>query len=122
MNLETLRAYLLKQPGAVEDFPFGPEPLVAKVAGKMFALVAFREPPLRVSLKCEPYHALFLRERYAAVRPGYHLNKQHWNTVDLDGGVPDDEVLLMIDESYRLVVKSLSRAAARQLQRPSEIE
>ena len=117
-DIETVRSALLSKPEAEETYPFDPVTLVAKVAGKMFALVAFREPPLRVSLKCEPYHALFLRERYPAVRPGYHLNKQHWNTVDLDGGVPDEEVLLMIDESYRLVVKSLSKAALRQLQRP----
>src|SRR5690349_10921295 len=115
MSLEQLRAYLLAKPGAAEDFPFGPDPLIVKVAGKVFALVALRDQPLRVSLKCDPYHAQFLRDTYVAVQPGYHLNKQHWNTVTLDGSIPNDEILRMIDESYALVVKGLSKAVRREL-------
>lgn len=115
MNLEQLRAYLLAKPGAAEDFPFGPEPLVVKVVGKVFALIALHDQPLRISLKCDPYHAQFLRDTYAAVQPGYHLNKQHWNTVTLDGSIANDEILGMIDESYALVVKGLSRAARQEL-------
>ncbi len=115
MQLETLRAYLLSRPGAVEDHPFGPQPLVVKVGGKIFALVSEDAAPLDISLKCEPAHAQFLRDSFPAVRPGYHLNKEHWNTVTLDGSIADDGIRAMIDESYRLVVGSLSKAAQRRL-------
>jgi predicted DNA-binding protein (MmcQ/YjbR family) len=115
MNLEALRTYLLSKPGAVEDRPFGPQPLVLKVGGKIFALVAEDAAPLNVSLKCDPAHARFLRDSFPAVRPGYHLNKQHWNTVTLDGTIPDEGIRAMIDESYTLVVKSLTKAAREQL-------
>lgn len=115
MNLETLRAYLLSKPGAVEDHPFGPQPLVVKVGGKMFALVNADSTPLSVSLKCEPAHAQFLRDTFPAVQPGYHLNKEHWNTVTLDGSIPDEGIRAMIDESYRLVVGGLSKGRRSQL-------
>jgi predicted DNA-binding protein (MmcQ/YjbR family) len=115
MDLETLRRYLLSRPGAVEDHPFGPQPLVIKVGGKIFALVAADATPPNISLKCEPDHAQFLRDSFAAVRPGYHLNKQHWNTVTLDGSIPDAGIYSMIDESYRLVVGGLSKAARCKL-------
>jgi predicted DNA-binding protein (MmcQ/YjbR family) len=116
MDFETLRAYLLQKPGATEDTPFGPDTLVIKAADKMFALIAFQEQPLRVSLKCDPTHAELLRSTYAAVQPGYYLNKRHWNTITLDGSIPEDVFLMMIDESYQLVVKGLSKAARQQLQ------
>ena len=115
MDLKTLRAYLLSQPGAVADYPFGPQPLVVKVGGKLFALVAEDAAPLTISLKCEPAHAQFLRDSFPAVRPGYHLNKEHWNTVTLDGSIAEDGIRAMIDESYRLVVAGLSKAARRRL-------
>ena len=115
MQLETLRAYLLSRPGAVEDHPFGTQPLVVKVGGKIFALVSEDTTPLDISLKCEPAHAQFLRDSFPAVRPGYHLNKEHWNTVTLDGSIADDGIRAMIDESYRLVVGSLTKAAQRRL-------
>ena len=115
MKLETLRAYLLARPGATEDHPFGPQPLVVKVGGKIFALVSEDATPLDISLKCEPAHAQFLRDSFPAVRPGYHLNKEHWNTVTLDGSIADDGIRAMIDESYRLVAASLSKAAQRRL-------
>jgi predicted DNA-binding protein (MmcQ/YjbR family) len=116
MTLDELRALLLAKPGASEDFPFGPEPLVAKVAGRMFALVSFRKPPLELSLKCDPYHGQLLRDSYAAIAPGYHLNKRHWITVTLDGTVPEEQLRALIDESYALVVKGLSAAARRALE------
>ena len=116
MKLETLRGWLLAKPGAVATYPFGPQPLVMKVGGKMFALVSENATPLQVSLKCEPAHAQFLRDTFPAVQPGYHLNKEHWNTVTLDGSIPSEGVATMIDESYRLVVRGLSRAARRQLE------
>jgi predicted DNA-binding protein (MmcQ/YjbR family) len=117
MNLETLRAYLLAKPGAVATYPFGPQPLVVKVGGKMFALVTEDSAPLQISLKCEPEHAQFLRDSFAAVQPGYHLNKEHWNTVTLDGSIPDAGIEAMIDDSYRLVVGGLSKAVRQRLGR-----
>lgn len=117
MTLEQLRSYLLGLPGAVEDFPFGPDHLVCKVAGKMFALIALTEQPLRMNLKCEPEHAEVLRGYYPAVLPGYHMNKKHWNTLALDGSIPEVEVRSMIDDSYRLVVASLPKRLQQALQR-----
>ena len=111
MNLEMLRHYLLDKKGAVEDFPFGPETLVCKVGGKMFALIALHEMPLWLNLKCDPDKAEAQRIFYSAVRPGYHMNKRHWNTLILDGTMPDEEILAMVDESYDRVVQTLSRAA-----------
>jgi predicted DNA-binding protein (MmcQ/YjbR family) len=110
MDQLALRAYLLGKPGAVEDYPFGADALVPKVGGKMFALLALTADPPRISLKCDPIDAQFLRDQYPAVQPGYHMNKQHWNTVVVDGSIPEPELLRMIDESYRLVVKGLPRA------------
>jgi predicted DNA-binding protein (MmcQ/YjbR family) len=115
MKLKELRSYLLEKKGATEETPFGPEALVYKVMGKMFALVAWEATPLTISLKCEPGQALLLRAVYPAVRPGYHLNKTHWNTVTLDGSIPEGEAQGMIDDSYDLVVRSLTRAVREQL-------
>jgi len=109
MDLQQLRRYLKAKPGAVEDFPFDLVTLVAKVGGKMFALVGTDETPLRLNLKCDPLKAEVLREYYPAVLPGYHMNKRHWNTVVLDGSIPDADLLAMIDESYDLVVKGLPK-------------
>ena len=116
MTLEQLKVYLLAKKGAVEERPFGPEALVYKVVGKMFALVAWEADPLTISLKCDPDEALFLRDIYTAVRPGYHLNKRHWNTVTINGTIPEKEFLSMIDDSYNLVVKRLTNAQRQSLQ------
>jgi predicted DNA-binding protein (MmcQ/YjbR family) len=102
-------------PGATEEFPFRPELSVFKVAGKMFALSPLAERPLRVSLKCEPELAERLRDTYPAIRPGYHLNKRHWNTVTLDGSLPREMVLDMLEDSYDLVVAGLPRATRQRL-------
>ena len=99
------------KPGAVEDYPFGDEVAVFKVAGRMFALLPLGEVPGSVSLKCDPDLAVSLRSRYAGIRPGYHLNKRHWNTVTLDGSVPDEEVLELIEHSYDLVVAGLTKVS-----------
>ena len=109
MNVEKFREYCLKKAGVTEDSPFGPEHVVFKVAGKMFALLAFEEVPPTANLKCDPDRALELRDRYEQVRPGYHMNKKHWNTVEIDTGIPDAELREMIDHSYELVVKSLPK-------------
>jgi predicted DNA-binding protein (MmcQ/YjbR family) len=111
MDLEQFREYCLSKPGATEGTPFGPDVLVFKVGGKMFALAALDEVPTTVNLKCNPDLALDLRDRYEAVKPGYHMNKKHWNTVEIEGGIPAGELRKMIDHSYELVVKSLPQAA-----------
>lgn len=109
MDLDNLRARLLAMPGASEETPFGPDALVYKVGGKLFALVAWEAVPLRLSLKCSPLHALALRDEFAAVQPGYHFNKRHWNTVTLDGSVPEPVLDAMIQESCDLVLAGLTR-------------
>jgi len=108
-------AACLGEPGAVEDYPFGDGVAVCKVAGKMFALIPLDGDPESISLKCDPDRAAWLRRRYPAITGGYHLNKRHWNTVVLDGSVPDDEVLDLIDHSYELVVARLPKATRTAL-------
>ena len=115
MDAQALRNWCLAQPGAIEDFPFGPEHSVFKVAGKMFALSALERTPLQVSLKCEPDLAVALRESYAAIGPGYHLNKRHWNTVTLDGSLDDRTVRDLVEDSYDLVVEGLPKRLREQL-------
>jgi predicted DNA-binding protein (MmcQ/YjbR family) len=106
---DELRECCLSHAGAEETFPFGPATSVFKVAGKMFALSQLGADSLRVSLKCEPDLAEALRGAHAAVLPGYHLNKRHWNTVVIDGSLPDDAIRDMIEDSYDLVVSKLPR-------------
>lgn len=115
MDACELRRWCLAQGGAVEDFPFGREHSVFKVGGKMFAISALERAPLAVSVKCEPELALQLRTAYAAIRPGYHLNKRHWNTITLDGSLPDQLVRDLIEDSYDLVVSVLPKRAREQL-------
>lgn len=106
MNVEQFRNYCLVKPGVTEEFPFGEETLVYKVMGKVFALadVTLFES---INLKCDPELAVQLREQYPAVIPGYHMNKKHWNTVMMDGSLPDKLVKNWIDNSYNLVAASL---------------
>lgn len=107
MNPAELRTHCLSLPGAEEAFPFGPRTSVFKVGGKMFALSQLGADSLRVSLKCEPELAQALRQAHAAVIPGYHLNKRHWNTVIIDGSLRDETIRDMIEDSYDLVVSKL---------------
>jgi predicted DNA-binding protein (MmcQ/YjbR family) len=109
MNIESFRDYCLKKPATIETTPFGPDNIVFKVEGKMFALAALDEVPPAVNLKCDPDLALELRDRYEQVTPGYHMNKKHWNTVVLDGVIAEREIKKMIDHSYDLVVQSLPK-------------
>jgi predicted DNA-binding protein (MmcQ/YjbR family) len=102
MNIEEIRTYCLRKEGVTEGFPFGEETLVFKVKGKIFVL-ANLDGDLSLNLKCDPAFALELRERYSSVIPGYHMNKKHWNTVYIDGTIPDKEILSWIDHSYNLV-------------------
>jgi predicted DNA-binding protein (MmcQ/YjbR family) len=115
MNPGELRDHCLSFPGAEETFPFGRETSVFKVGGKMFALSQLGADSLRVSLKCEPQLAEALRETHAAVIPGYHLNKRHWNTVILDRSLSEQMVKDLIEDSYDLVVQQLPASRRRQL-------
>lgn len=115
MNYDALCEYLDQKPGSRRDMPFGPDALVFKVLEKMFAIVAWQADPLMVSLKADPVDALILRKQYPAVKPGYHLHKKHWNTVTLDGSIPDDVLQGMIDDSYHLVACAMTRADQAKL-------
>ena len=115
MVLDELRALLLDRPGVTEETPFGPDVLVYKVVGKIFALLSWNAEPLRLSLKCRPGHSEVLRAEFAAITPGYHLNKRHWNTLALDNTLVDALVIDLIDESYMLVVSKLPLARRRDL-------
>lgn len=116
LNANDLLQHCLSKKGAVETFPFGPDARVLKVMDKMFAIMPV-DGTASISLKCEPVWAQMLRDTYEAVKPGYHLNKQHWNTVLSDGSIPDDEIREMIDHSYTLVVKSLKKSEREALAR-----
>ena len=115
MDPDELRDHCLSFGGSTETFPFGHETSVFKVAGKIFAIAALARRPLEVSLKCDPLLAVQLRDTNSAVRPGYHLNKQHWNTVTIDGSVPDQMLEDMVEDSYDLVVSKLPRSRRRAL-------
>jgi predicted DNA-binding protein (MmcQ/YjbR family) len=115
MDVGLFREYCLKKPHATEGMPFGEDVVVFKVAGKMFALVALDEVPATANLKCDPDLALDLRDRFEYVRPGYHMNKKHWNTVEIDSGISDAEVKKMIDHSYELVLQSLPKTVRANL-------
>ncbi len=110
MDLAKFREYCLSKSRTTEGTPFGPDVVVFKVGGKMFALASLDEVPTTANLKCDPDLALELRDRYEQIRPGYHMNKKHWNTVEIEGGIPDAELRKMIDHSYELVVKRLPSA------------
>ena len=109
MDYQAAKRYLLGKPEAREDYPFYPDVMVPKVRGKMFATLSERNSIGEMNLKCDPDEALALRDIFPAVRPGYHMNKKHWNTVVLDGSIPPNEIQRMIDNSYRLVVMNLPR-------------
>ena len=106
MNIQQILQFCLSQKSSFEDYPFGPETTVIKVGSKIFAIFSKG----RVSLKCDPFTSDLLRKEYSAVSPGYHLNKEHWNTVLINDTVPDDEFKWMIDHSYDLVFKSLTKS------------
>ncbi|MEU2558560.1 MmcQ/YjbR family DNA-binding protein [Streptomyces longispororuber] len=118
MTPQELREFCLSFNDAVEDFPFGPETSVFKVAGRLFALSALDAKPLKVNLKCEPEIALQLRARHPEIVPGWHMNKRHWNTVTADADLPDQLVRELVEDSYDLVVAGLPRAERLRLDRP----
>ena len=110
MTPAALRRYCLSFTGAVEEFPFSPGTSVFKVEGKIFAITALDSQPLTVSVKCEPALAEQLRAEHPAIAPGYHLDKRHWNTVTLDGSLPDAMVREVVEDSYDLIVAKLPKA------------
>ena len=114
MNIEELREYCLSLKGVSEDFPFDETTLVFKVSGKMFCLTDL-ESNFSVALKNNPEKNIELREEFSAVKPAYHMNKQHWNTIRVDGTMPDDMLKNLIDESYDLVVLKLTRKQQQEL-------
>lgn len=116
MDLDTIREYCLSKPASEETLPFGPDVLVFKVAGKVFLLVPLDTEDLQFNAKCDPDIAEELRERYPAVKPGYHMNKKHWNTIIVDGSVSSALIYKWIDHSYDLVVKSLPVKTKEKLQ------
>lgn len=109
MNIETVREYCLSKLNVEETLPFGPDVLVFKVSGKMFLLLPLNTDLLQFNVKCDPDLANELRERYDCVQPGYHMNKQHWNTVVVDGTVASKILKEWIDDSYNLIVSSLPK-------------
>ncbi|MFD1094844.1 MmcQ/YjbR family DNA-binding protein [Salegentibacter chungangensis] len=117
MDIESFRNYCIQKKGVTEELPFGPDNLVFKVMGKMFSIASLDEVPLRVNLKCDPERAIELREEYEEnILPGYHMNKQHWNTLVLDGRLDPKLVLELINHSYELVVKSLPKKLQKELE------
>jgi predicted DNA-binding protein (MmcQ/YjbR family) len=115
MGPEELRQACLELPGSRETAPFSEGLSVFKVEGKIFAITRLSAVPLEISLKCEPELAEQLRVTHAAIRPGYHLNKRHWNTVTIDGSVPDEMVLSLVEDSWALVVDGLPKRVAERL-------
>lgn len=123
MNVEDLRDYALSKPQATESFPFGQDALVFKVSGKMFLATNLGRSPFSFNAKCDPSRAIELREKYEGIQPGYHMNKEHWNTVLGDGSVPESLMYELIDHSYELVagngkkkpaVKKTTKKAAKK--------
>lgn len=114
MHIEAFRDYCMAKKGVEECLPFDNNTLVFKVMGKMFALADI-ELFESINLKCEPEKALELRENYPGVKPGYHMSKKHWNTVEMDGSIPDDKVKEWIDDSYALIVEKLPLRLKKEL-------
>ena len=117
MDIESYRAFCLQLPLATESTPFGPDVLIFKVHGKMFASLSLDGEQARSNLKCAPEWALELREEHEGVQPGYHMNKKHWNTLILDGSIPPGEIERQIDNSYSLIVKGLKKSDRAYLER-----
>jgi predicted DNA-binding protein (MmcQ/YjbR family) len=114
-DYRSIEKYLLSKKGSCRDFPFGPDAPVYRVCNKMFAIMNQDNGISRLNLKCDPEDAEVLRSIFKAVKPGYHMNKQHWNSVYLDGSIPEGAVCQMIDDSYDLVVKGLKKSDREKL-------
>ncbi len=115
MNYKELETLLLSFKDSSLSFPFDDKTPVFKVANKMFALVGLDNNLLSINLKCDPEDALVLRSQFEAIRPGYHMNKDHWNTINLDGSLEEKLVIKLIHDSYALVIKTLSKKEQERL-------
>ena len=115
MNIEEFRDYCLRKPGVTEETPFGPETLVFKVGGKLFALTDI-DTFSSINLKCDPERAIELREAHDYVQPGFHMNKKHWNTVHIGTGASESQLRNLMDHSYELVLASLPKAVKAAMQ------
>lgn len=116
MDLDDFREYCLSKKGVSEDTPFGPETLVFRIGGKLFALTGINSYPPTANLKCDPERAIQLREEHRDITPGYHMNKKHWNTVQLEGNLSHSLLCELIDHSYDLVYQSLPKAIKAELE------
>jgi predicted DNA-binding protein (MmcQ/YjbR family) len=114
MNIEELREYCLQKPGASESFPFGEDTLVFKVGNKVFLLTGLVENN-RFNAKCDPEWAVELREQHSEIIPGWHMNKKHWNTVYMDGGLSNDLLQKIISHSYELVFNTLPKLVREEI-------
>ena len=117
MNIEELREYCIAKPFVEESFPFDEETMVFKVMGKAFLLTGISAQPLRFNVKCNPEEAIELREQHSCVIPGYHMNKQHWNTIVCDGTVSKKLIKQWIDNSYRLIVAGLPKKLREEVKK-----
>jgi predicted DNA-binding protein (MmcQ/YjbR family) len=115
MNIEEFREYCLSKKYVTESFPFDEKTLVFKVAGKMFALSGLEHRPATVNLKCDPERSLELREQHGEIIEGFHMSKKHWNTVTIEGNISNSLILELIDHSYDLVVKGMTKKAQKEL-------
>ena len=115
MHIESFREYCLSKPGVEDGFPFGEDVLVMKVMGKIWALTGLSDPDFKVNLKCDPEYAIELRAEHPQIIPGWHMNKQHWNTVYFEDGLSDKLLISLIDQSYDLVAKSLKKSLKEEL-------
>lgn len=115
MNFDAFYEHCVSKPGVEETFPFDEKTLVMKVMGKMFALTRLESDQFTVNLKCDPDRSIELREEYEEIKPGYHMNKNHWNTIDFEGDVPEKLLLQLIDHSYDLVVSKLTKKLKEEL-------
>jgi len=116
MHIESFRDYCLMKPGVEETFPFDEVTLVFKVMGKMFALTGLDSESFKVNLKADPENSAIWRDEFSEVKPGFHMNKLHWNTVDMEGSLDDSFLFEMIDHSYAMVVKGLTKKLKAELE------
>ena len=119
MNVEDFREFCLSLKGVEEGFPFGVETMVFKVMGKIFCLCGLESSPLQFNVKCDPEKAIELREEFSGVIPGYHMNKQHWSTIVMDGSFSDDQARQWIVDSYELIAASLPKQLKAELNKIS---
>jgi len=115
MNIEEFRDYCLSKKYVTECFPFDTTTLVFKVANKMFALSGLENIPASVNLKCDPERAIELREEYSGIVAGFHMSKKHWNTITIEGNIPTDFIEELVDHSYNLVVKGMTKKLQKEL-------